>query len=518
MQPINYLTQVADPFAEALQGVKIGAGLADLEAQRALQARQQQQQQLAIQEQARFFSNPNPTMRDAARYASLLTPEQSKAFLPFMEGISKEQQQGILKSTGQVLSALQTNPEVGIKLLQDRALAARNSGDQEDATLFDQMAEAAADPKRGPAIVFKSLAARTAGIPGSKEFFENIDKSLSTARAEAEGPSKLAEAEAKAKQAIAEAQTKVADLRIKLQNEPIEAERLIIKRDLELAQQQEAAIKAKYAEPIQIAGLNEKNWNIKNLQSQINDRASRLNIDRQTMQATVAEKLSSIQQRLTDIPEGARKLINESATQSATSKQAATQYNDLASRIEAAEGGKGRLTSASEWFATQVGAQDAWTQIRNEYTRVRNSVAIKALPPGVATDKDIELALKGIPPETANAATLASFLRGTAKLQDIDATINNAKTDWLSQNNGLLTRAKETFIAGDYAAKPGETFNDFAQRIVADLSAKYRPAAQVAEDRRQQLIQQIPTNQAPVAAPVQSNIEAQAEAIIRGVR
>ena len=88
----------------------------------------------------------------------------------------------------------------------------------------------------------------------------------------------------------------------------------------------------------------------------------------------------------------------------------------------------------------------------------------------------------------------------------------------MSQNNGLLTRAKGTFIAGDYAAKPGETFNDFAQRIVVDVSAKYRPAAQVAEDRRQQLIQQIPTNQAPAAAPVQSNIEAQAEAIIRGVR
>jgi hypothetical protein len=145
-------------------------------------------------------------------------------------------------------------------------------------------------------------------------------------------------------------------------------------------------------------------------------------------------------------------------------------------------------------------------------------VAIKSLPPGVATDKDIELALKGIPPETANSATLASFLRGTAKLQDIDSAINNAKTDWLSQNNGLLTRAKGTFIAGDYSAKPGETFNDFAQRIVGDVSAKYRPASQVADDERQRRIAQIPTNQAPAAAPVQTSIEAQADAILRGVR
>jgi len=148
------------------------------------------------------------------------------------------------------------------------------------------------------------------------------------------------------------------------------------------------------------------------------------------------------------------------------------------------------------------------------------------LPPGVATDKDIELALKGIPPENANAATLASFLRGSAKLQDIDSAINNAKTDWLSQNNGLLTRAKGTFIAGDYAAKPGETFNDFAQRIVGDVSQKYRSPAQIAEERRQQAIAQIPTGaasaarQAPAAAPAATpaSIMSQADAILRGGR
>ena len=93
MQPINYLTQVADPFAQAAQGYKLGATIVDVEAKRAEAARQQQamqqQQQQLAQEQARFFTNPNPTMRDAARFASMLSPEQSKAFLPYMEGITK---------------------------------------------------------------------------------------------------------------------------------------------------------------------------------------------------------------------------------------------------------------------------------------------------------------------------------------------------------------------------------------------------------------------------------------------
>jgi hypothetical protein len=198
MEPINYLAQVADPFAQATQGLKLGMGMADLQRQQEARIAQQQQAQLAAQEQARFFSNPNPTMRDAARFASLLSPEQSKAFLPYMEGISKEQQQNTLKSTGQLLSALQVNPEVGIVRLRESALAARNSGDEEDAALFEQYADAAADPQRGPAVVFKALAARTAGIPGADKMFETIDKGLSTAREEAQAPMKLAEAEAKA--------------------------------------------------------------------------------------------------------------------------------------------------------------------------------------------------------------------------------------------------------------------------------------------------------------------------------
>jgi hypothetical protein len=251
MQPINYLQQVADPFAETLQGVKIGASMADLEAQRALVARQQQQQQLAAQEQTRFFSNPNPTMRDAARFASVLTPEQSKAFLPFMEGISKEQQQGTLKSTGQLLSALQTNPQTGIKLMQERAVAARNSGDIEDATLFEQMAEAAADPQRGPGVVFKSLAVRTAGIPGAKEMFETIDKSLGTARAEAEAPLKL-------RQEIAAANKAEVEARVKMETATDDIAKAQATREFEQAKAFKEQVEAKYAEGVALDAIKKR--------------------------------------------------------------------------------------------------------------------------------------------------------------------------------------------------------------------------------------------------------------------
>jgi hypothetical protein len=505
MEPINYLAQVADPFAQATQGLKLGAGMADLQRQQEARAAQQQQAQLAAQEQARFFTNPNPTMRDAARYASLLSPEQSKAFFPFMEGITKEQQQGVLKSTGQILSALQTNPQTGIKLLQDRALAARNTGDEEDATLFERLATAAADPTQGPQIAFKALVQSSAAIPGSKEMFETIDKGLGTAREEALAPSVQREAVAAADKAVADATT--AQATAKNAEERAKADADKAKADAD-----KARIDAQYAGPLAQASLNLNSAQIKNINNEISTRAAKLNLDRETMQATVAEKLSSIQKNLNEMPADTRKLVNESAVTAAASKQSANQYNDLARRLDAEGGGYGQFTSARDYLNKAFGTQSSLTELRQEYTRIRNSAAIKSLPPGVATDKDIELALKGIPPENANASTMASFLRGMAKMQDIDASVANAKTDWLSQNNGVLTRARNTFQAGDYATKPGESFNDFTQRVVQDVSKRYNPATQST------LVQQIPTDQNPRPAAATSNIRSQADAILSGGR
>jgi hypothetical protein len=510
--PINYAVDVQSPFEAAIGGFKLGADVASVQAaqqKRELENKALAQAQLQQVELANLYKNPNATAADYERVAAFLPKDQAAIVTQGFERKSKEQQQNDLKLGGQVYSAVKSGKlDIAKQMLKDQAVALRNSGREADAKAAEDSINLI---DLNPTGAQATIGIYMARLPEGTKFLEAADKALSTVREEAQAPAKLKETIAKASEAVSAAEIKAAEAK----DTPA---RLKAEQDLREAEAKKAKIVANFEERQQLAALDKINWDVKNLKSQINDRVEKLNLDRQTTQATVAEKLSAIQQRLTDIPESARKLVNESATLAATSKQAATQYNDLATRIESAGGGKGKLTSATEWFAANLGQQDAWTQIRNEYTRVRNSVAIKALPPGVATDKDIELALKGIPPETANAATLASFLRGTAKLQDIDSSINNAKTDWLSQNNGLLTRAKAPFIAGDYAAKAGETFNDFAQRIVGDVSSKYRSPAQIAEDKRQQLISQIPTNQTPVAAPTQTSIEAQADAILRGGR
>jgi len=488
MEPINYLAQVADPFAASLKGYAATDAILNAEAKRAealrqQQLQQQQQQQLA-QEQARFFANPNPTMRDAARYASLLTPEQSKAFQPFMEGISKEQQQNTLKRAGQHASALIFNPELAIKRLEQDSLAAKNSGDEDDAQFFERLAKAAADPTQGPATAFKALVQSSAYIPGAKEMFETIDKGMGTAREEALFPSKLTQAQQEAKEAKSKAEIK--------------------------------ATEALFAERLQQSGLNLNAAQINNLNSQIKTRSEELKLNAQRTQAEVNDKLSSIASRLNSLPEAAQKLVNESAVNASTAKQASDQYTEIAKQLDGLGGSWGAFNTLGEWSKSQFGKQDFRTAIQNEYTRLANSAGIKAYKAAGATggfsDADLNTALQGIPKANANPQIMAQFMRGMAKEQAIAAALENSKTDWLSQNKGQLGRAGGPFIAGDYSVKPGETYADFTTRVTKDVVKRFTTPAQSS------LVSQIPTDANPRPMAATTDLDAQAEAIIRGGR
>ena len=319
---------------------------------------------------------------------------------------------------------------------------------------------------------------------------------------------KVNEEMAKAEKLAAEAITAQQKARFAGPSEQAAAKKAVAEAD-------KATIEAQFTERLQVAGLNKTNWDVKNLQSQISDRAAKLALDQQTTAATVAEKMSNISKNLTDIPADTRKLINDSAVSAATAKQSADQFNSLASRIESQGGNYGVASSASDFMKKVGGFQGGMTQLKQEYARLRNTAAIKSLPPGPATDKDIQLALSGFPSDTARAGDLAAFLRGMAKLQDIESSVANAKTDWLAQNNGTLTRTNRTLMVGDFSARPGESFNDLSSRIVKDVNARYAGTGQ--EAQRQALIGQIPTNQ-PAARPAQPNVMDQADAILRGAR
>ena len=112
-------------------------------------------------------------------------------------------------------------------------------------------------------------------------------------------------------------------------------------------------------------------------------------------------------------------------------------------------------------FAKEVsGQQDVISALRTEASRLTTGAAVDALPKGPASDKDIALVLKGVPPANANAEYFASYARGVAKMQKAEAEYKREELNWLSKNrsyqgfNAHMTRKKvqEQFAATDPTA------------------------------------------------------------------
>lgn len=477
--PFDYTSafgqQQGGPFGGFVQGLRLGGAVQEMEMQRqkqqaelaAQQAAMQRQQQVS-QAMAGLMSNPNPTARDFTNVAMLLPEKEAASLRANWETLNKSQQERSLQFGGQVLSAFQTGAaDVGITLLKQRAEAERNTGRPENAQAYETWARLAEiDPKTAQTTIGVMLAA----LPGGDKVVESVGKVQQQQReATLFGPG-LAEAQAKADKAKADA--------IKA---GVDAEFAPRMAAAGLTKAQSDAIKAasdaKFADALNQAGLNEKNWNIRRAQNQISVESAKLGLDQQKTAAEVQLTLARIGEIASSLPEQAKKDINTAAVAAGAAKQQAAQFNSLATRLQEAGGGFGALSRGTEWFKRATGNEDYVTQLRQEFTRLRNSAAVQSLPPGPATDRDIALVLEGFPAPTADAGTMASFLRGMAKLQDITAATENARVDWLANNRGSLGRAQSAFPAGDFAARPGETWVDMSTRIAQEINTRYAAGA-----------------------------------------
>lgn len=137
------------------------------------------------------------------------------------------------------------------------------------------------------------------------------------------------------------------------------------------------------------------------------------------------------------------KTLDESQTAAAKAAGDQRRFRTLASDFGAnseALGG-GVFASWGEALKDFTGDQDAISNLRKEWNAIRTSQATANLPPGVASDKDIELALSGFPAANANAQAVQSFLRGQEKLAKNQELFNTFKSDFISTrrgNSGLL--------------------------------------------------------------------------------
>ncbi len=239
--PINYGLNVASPFEQAVQGLKLGATISDIEARREMaqlkaqeQQRKLEQQQLAADAQREFMANP--TLEGLLKYSNYIPAEQANAMRQQIELQGREFTKNDVAFKLQVLAAAKAGKyDVALDSLRERAEAETNPFRRKTIESIIKLGEV--DPKNIDRYVGISLGVSEEG----RAAVESLIKQREEQRAEAKAGPELDKLKAEVQIKQAEAATIAEEKRIAL--------------DRATSQAETARIEAQFAERERKAGL-----------------------------------------------------------------------------------------------------------------------------------------------------------------------------------------------------------------------------------------------------------------------
>lgn len=240
MQPYNYQMQVADPFQSAVQGLQLGANIADMQAAREANAIKLQQAQQAMQAQqaaqqaiAAFYAKPQKTAQDYEAIGAYMPADKIKAMTEQFKMGSEKANQDMLGFAQQALAAAKTgNVPIAIDLINQRATAARNAGKADDAQALETWGKLI---QTAPDRATDTIMAIVAGLPGGKEVVESVAKLAGEARADQMQPFAVRKAGAEATTAEAKAKYAESDALLDVQKKGWDIKK--VQADMDIARQ-----------------------------------------------------------------------------------------------------------------------------------------------------------------------------------------------------------------------------------------------------------------------------------------
>lgn len=164
-----------------------------------------------------------------------------------------------------------------------------------------------------------------------------------------------------------------------------------------------------------------------------------------------------------ELPDGMRNRQGIAVDKALSTGLTADQATSLADRISSMPRKSGGfLDTASDLYKKTFGSQDALSLIKAEFNELSMKKVLEGLPPGPATDRDIEIAMRASLPDTANVETMSSYLRGIAKIARYKSSLAKAEADWIA-NVGSMTTASREFEIDGKKVSPGTSFVDFVK-------------------------------------------------------
>lgn len=212
--------------------------------------------------------------------------------------------------------------------------------------------------------------------------------------------------------------------------------------------------------------------------------AERLALDKQKFGFEVQQAQKKAEELINAAPKlsvNMEKAIEKSASDAAASRNAADSMTTLADTLEKEKPTPGLFGNAENMFSKLTGQDNYLRDMRIRFNQLANAQATKLLPPGSASDKDIEFARKGIPSETDNPMVMARWLRGMAKMEINNAKFNEFRSEWMSANGSPGQSDRNRNIMG-MDVKKGESLNSAAKRFLSSSYGDSQPQQQLSDD------------------------------------
>ncbi|EEU9510095.1 hypothetical protein FWY33_12160 [Escherichia coli] len=115
---------------------------------------------------------------------------------------------------------------------------------------------------------------------------------------------------------------------------------------------------------------------------------------------------------------------------------------------------------------SSTGSDTTLRDLRIRQNALVNSQVLKFLPPGPATDKDVEIVRQGAPTDMDNPETVARWLDAMANLERRNAQFNEFKAEWMSANGNPGQSRNGGQILG-LDVKKGESLGSAVKRYMS---------------------------------------------------
>ncbi|EHR1511763.1 phage DNA ejection protein [Salmonella enterica] len=197
--------------------------------------------------------------------------------------------------------------------------------------------------------------------------------------------------------------------------------------------------------------------------------AQRLALDQQEFGFKMQQAQEKAQQLISEAPKlsvNMEKGIETAVNNATASSNSANSMSALAQQFRAEKPTTGLFGNAQNMFAKLTGSDTTLRDLRIRQNALVNSQALKFLPPGPATDKDVEIVRQGAPTDMDNPETVARWLDAMANLERRNAQFNEFKAEWMSANGNPGQSRNGGQILG-LDVKKGESLGSAVKRYMS---------------------------------------------------